>query len=494
MRKIISLTIIFFLLCLNISFAGWIAPPSDYYYDFELSLVKVTKTMSSTYGYYINIYVNICNPEPYWCPNPQLRLYDTSGNLIDIKYFSIEPYTTLTFLLKGYLPYARWKEDPTSSWTVMAGLPRNGSFIQMGDILQITVNVHDLPTEENPPDPSIMEDPDPPSSYLPNPANFDPVNYAITISSDWQFLGAMGDWLHYSPTYWEAPYSNVYGRFMYGRTISNFQHFVAVISLEDYDIGGYWEISKAHHIVSFQLKGKGDKAIIFIIDHQLRIHLIGYKDVVTSACVVTSGSLNEGIPSAQVLRNMYVEIHAWKRSDNKLVVAYMFKWDYTENVVSVFDEAIIDVSNDWFDDVIILEIVEKALEWGAGASIKGGLKALDVTSGGGLGNAPYNVRFATWLETYRRNWWVIDTLFQIGSFLWSVLTLLWNFVIPNLPLLFSIYVFYLLYLVCLSLEDGNFGRLLDHFIKLGSFFVQIIQAIYQGVNTIISHFANLLRR
>ena len=191
---------------------------------------------------------------------------------------------------------------------------------------------------------------------------------------------------------------------------------------------------------------------------------------------------------------MYIEIHAWKRSDGKLIVSYMYKWDYTENLVSLHEEMEIDVPSTWFNSVVIEQMVRKGSTWGGACYVKGGLANLTLTSGEGLSERPYTYEQATVIQTMRRNWWIVDTLFQIGSFLWSMLTLLWNFVIPNLPLLFSIYVFYLLYLVCLSLEDGDFGRLLDHFIKLGSFFVQIIQAIYQGVNTIISHFANLLRR
>jgi len=309
----------------------------------------------------------------------------------------------------------------------------------------------------------------------------------IVNAQEWELTEQEGDWNYISQTLWESPYSSTYSAFEYTTYVNDFQHLKAIIYLESYDIGGYWEISKAHQGVFFTLSDANNTfTITFIVDYELKIHLLGIKEVVTSACVQAGDSI--GIPAMPVSRAMYVEIHAWKRSDNKLVVAYMYKYDPNENATTVFNEEIIDVNPSWFENVQIIERVEKYCEFGAGAYIKGGLTTLELTSGSGFSSAPYSPKEMAWIGIYRRNFWFIDTLYQAGSFLWSMLTLLWNFIIPCLPLLFSVYGFYLLYLVVSCLEDGDFTRLYDHFIRIAQLFVSIIQAIFNAINTIISHF------
>jgi len=487
MRKFpYSIVLLIFLLIINVV-SAWEAIPAGYLPDLEISINKITKTQSSTLGYYINFYVNVWNNCSYWIPDAQLRLFRSDQTLADIEYFTIEPYQTLVFLLRGYLSYYAWRENNITTWYIKSGRPDNDVLI-VADSLEVVVDIRTIQNETNPTDPSSSNNPNDPS-YLPDPKNPSfPTSQAINLSSDWQFLGSEGDWLYYSPILWETPYSNVYSKFMYGIKIQNFQHFKAIVYLENYDIGGYWEISKGHQLVSFIFKGNST-IIAFVVDHQLRIHLLGYKDVLTSCSAINLNNLDEGLNSISVMKNMYVEIHAWKNSENQLVLAYMYRYDPTDVSATVFQETVLlDIPQSFFNNVTIIEVVEKGLEFGGSCSFKGGLADLNVTSGSGLSQAPYQAKELSWLEIYRKNWWFIDQLYQLGSFLWSMLILLWNIVIPCLPLLFSVYVFYLLYLVLGSMEDGDFHKIYDHFIKIAQLFVSIAQAIYQGINTILSHF------
>ena len=187
----------------------------------------------------------------------------------------------------------------------------------------------------------------------------------IGLSTEWQLLYKTGDWISYSQTYWETPYSSNYSCFVYAREIDNFQHLKVVVHLEDYDVGGYWGISEAYQLVVFELMKPNGSSVLISVSHNLRIHFLAYKDVVTSAYVLYNNDLL--IPAMGVTRNMYVEIHAWKRADNKLVVAYMYKYDPNENATTVFDEEVIDVDPNFFDNLVIFQRVHKELVWGAGA-------------------------------------------------------------------------------------------------------------------------------
>ena len=308
------------------------------------------------------------------------------------------------------------------------------------------------------------------------------------LPDTWTLTGYDGDWSYFSQTLWETPYSSTYSYFEYARSISDFQHLKAMVFLDSYDVGGYWEISNGIMEVDFILTDSNNTFEIVIgCGYCFKIHLLGFKSVETRACALKNGEML--FPNIVVSKIMYIEVHAWKNANNNLVIACMYKYDPNENATTVYHEIeITDLPNGWDDNLIIKQRVSKILNFGAGCYFKGGLTTLELTSGNGFSSAPYSTQELAWMEIYRRNFWFIDVLYQAGSFLWSMLTLLWDFLIPCLPLLFSVYGFYLLYLVVSCLEDGDFTRLYDHFIRIAQLFVSIVQAIFNAINTIVSHF------
>ena len=328
--------------------------------------------------------------------------------------------------------------------------------------------------------------------------------------ADWEYQDSYGSWDYYSADNWKSPYDANYSWFEYRFEQNNLSKFGFAIRLKNYVIGGLWELEKAQQLVNITLIDANEThKLQILISHELRIHLFGYTDVLTQVLVTFDDKNQIVIP---LLNNMDVEVWIWRSGTDQLSADYMLKFDCYSDECQYIEKANYTVGSSWFENVTIIQRVEKQLyTFGyCNAMIEGEKLKEVISSGGVLSEAPYNVEELPLAEVIARRVWgylksVSDKIYEalpenvqnfistastiiydFGDFAYSLLIALWNTLIPNIPLIFGAYGLYLIYLVFKSIDEGDFSPLFEHFMKITSLFLALANTVLSVIRTIIN--------
>jgi len=246
-----------------------------------------------------------------------------------------------------------------------------------------------------------------------------------------------------------------------------------------------------------------------LISHECRIHLFGYTDVLTKVSVTFDNVSEVVLP---ILNNMDAEVWIWRSGVNQLSADYMLKYDCYSEEANLIETRNYTVSSEWFNNVTIIQRVEKQLyTWGSCNAMIEGEKLKEVIgSGSYLTEKPYTYRELSMAEIIARQVWgylksVSDAIYEalpeevqdfistastvindFGDFTYNLLMVLWNTLIPNIPLVFGAYGLYLIYLIFKAIDKGDWSIIVEHFIKITSLFLSLANAVLSVIRTVIN--------
>ena len=180
----------------------------------------------------------------------------------------------------------------------------------------------------------------------------------------WEYQDSYGSWEYYGNDAWKSPYDANYSWFEYRFNQSDLNKLGFAIRLKNYVIGGLWEIEKAQQLVNITLIDENEEhRLEILISHECRIHLFGYTDVLTKVSVTFDNTSEVVLP---ILNNMDAEVWIWRSGVNQLSADYMLKYDCNSEEVNMIETRNYTVSSEWFNNVIIIQRVEKQLyTWGS---------------------------------------------------------------------------------------------------------------------------------
>jgi len=343
--------------------------------------------------------------------------------------------------------------------------------------------------------------------------------FALTLSVTpvlgyWTQTESQGSWDYHTHYFWRSPCDINYSVFEYTMNQTDFNRWSFVVRLVDYDVGGLWEIEKCQQLFNATLYDVSETGwthkIEILVGHDCSIHLFGIKTVQTWIRIKFDTQVIE--PVIPIQRDMDVDIHVWRSASDTLSITYLMKYDYTETEAMFFREDINKtVGSAWFSTVYLTEKVEKQLySWGSAVGMIQGEKEQEIIGSGSAISKPYSFRELTLAQQFGSEIWrnlksiwdavynalpenvqnFISTasslIYDFGNLAYNVLILLWDILIPNLPLIFGAYGLYLIYLIFKSIDTGDWTILFDHFIKITSLFVALGNAVLSVIRTIIS--------
>ena len=213
-----------------------------------------------------------------------------------------------------------------------------------------------------------------------------------------------------------------------------------------------------------------------------------------------------------LLNNMDVEVWIWRSGLEQLSADYMLKFDCYSEECQYIEKANYTVGSSWFENVTIIQRVEKQLYTlgYCNAMIEGEKLKEVIGSGGVISEAPYTYKELPLAEVIARRVWgylksVSDAIYEalpenvqnfistastviydFGDFTYNLLIALWNTLIPNIPLVFGAYGLYLIYLVFKSIDEGDWSIIVEHFIKITSLFLSLANAVLSVIRTVIN--------
>jgi len=206
---------------------------------------------------------------------------------------------------------------------------------------------------------------------------------------------------------------------------------------------------------------------------------------------------------------MVVEVHIWRSASGTLSLAWLLKYDATEEYATFWDIRNVTLGSAWFNSVTLTQRVEKRLFFGAGAYIKGD-KTQETIGSNGVISQPFSFTELTLVQQIGNEVWrtlgyiqksIYDALpqnvrefidqagaiiYDYGSFAWTMLNSLWSIVIENWVFIIGIYPLYLVYLIFKCMEKGDWTELVEHFFRLSGVFLSLGNAVLGVIRTIVN--------